>query len=166
MKIIMGGKSIITGLIITLGLLVYIPFSDFSIGSQERSGFGEGITETSAQDHAEKVKSVVSSDAVEHMEADHPYLNTINWMILQPRDLSSVNVTTTAKSQANEVYFTYQCGDEEINSKSIPAEGVVENAVEWDCKELMTTHIKAVGDDTTYASYYTIDMEFINNLGF
>lgn len=161
----MGGKSIITGLIIALGLIVYIPFSDISVDSQEKAGFGEEIAEASVQDNTENVTTAVSPDAVEHMEADHPYLNTINWMIHQPRDLSSVKVTTTAKSEANEVYFTYQCGDEEINSKSIPDEGVVENAVEWDCKELMTTHIKAVGSDSTFASYYTIDMEFINNLG-
>ncbi len=94
----------------------------------------------------------------------HPYLNTIDWMIVQPLDMSSAKITTTAKSTASEVHFIHQCEDMETESKSIPENGIVSDTLDTSCDSFLTTYIKAIGTDTTVQAIQTIDFKFLNAL--
>lgn len=95
---------------------------------------------------------------------EHEYLNTIDWEVRQPLDLSTATITTTAQSTADLVHFLYSCGEEQKQSKAVPSEGTVTDSVEWDCDSLITTQIVAVGADTTIEYTYQIDLAFLNSL--
>lgn len=98
-------------------------------------------------------------------DPDHPYLNTVNWMIVQPLDISSATITTTAKSTASEVHFHHSCDDLETSSVAVPDEdGVVSDTLETTCKSVLITRIIAAGNDTTVQSVQVIDINFLNSL--
>jgi hypothetical protein len=98
-------------------------------------------------------------------DPDHPYLNSIDWMIVQPLDMSSAKITTTLKSTASEVHFTHQCNDFEATSILVPEDGVVSDTLDTTCDTLLTTKITAYGDDTTIETIQKIDLKFLNSLG-
>lgn len=98
-------------------------------------------------------------------DPDHPYLNTINWMIVQPLDMSSAKITTTAKSTASEVHFYHSCDDMEISSVAVPDEdGDVSDTLETTCKSVLITRIIAVENDSTIQTIQMIDINFLNSL--
>jgi hypothetical protein len=100
-----------------------------------------------------------------NVDPDHPYLNSIDWMIVQPLDMSSAKITTTAKSTATEVHFTHQCEEVETTTILFPDDGMVSDTLDTTCNSLLTTQITAYGDDMTIETIQTIDLQFLNSLG-
>jgi hypothetical protein len=99
------------------------------------------------------------------VDPDHPYLNSIDWMIVQPLDMSSAKITTTAKSTAAEVHFTHHCADVITSSILVPRDGMVSDTLDTTCNSLLITQIKAIGEDTTIETIQRIDLKFLNTLG-
>ncbi len=114
-------------------------------------------------------ESVVSDNDTDteliNVDPDHPYLNSIDWMIVQPLDMSSAKITTSVKSIASEVHFTHQCGDFETTNILFPEDGMVSDTLDTTCNSLLTTQITAYGDDMMIETIQTIDLEFLNSLG-
>lgn len=130
-----------------IAILILLPFSS-QIFSQT---VGDHIAESVLQ--------------ITNMDPDHPYLNTINWMIVQPIDMSSAKITTTAKSTASEVRFHHTCDDIETSTVAIPDEdGKVSDTLETTCKSVLTTRIVAVENDSTIQAVQVIDISFLNKL--
>lgn len=125
-----------------------------------------------SQVHEENVaESTIITERIDHADLEklsaapeHPYLNTIDWMIVQPLDLSSAKITTSARSTASEVHFIHFCEDMETESKSIPDDGIVSDTLDTTCDTFLTTYIKAIGRDTTIQAIQTIDLKFLNSL--
>lgn len=97
--------------------------------------------------------------------SDNRFLNTVNWELRQPKDLSSSRVTTTANSEASHVQFTYLCGEEKSSSRAVPIEGVVTDSVVMKCDEVLNATLVAVSNDTLVVYEYEINIAFLNSLG-
>jgi hypothetical protein len=135
-------------------LLLILPIDGFSQVHEENVAESTIITERIDRADLE----ILTSAPV------HPYLNSINWMIVQPLDLSSAKITTSARSTASEVHFVHQCDDLETESISIPENGIVSDTLDTSCNTFLTTYIKAIGQDTTIQAIQTIDLKFLNAL--
>lgn len=96
---------------------------------------------------------------------DHHLLNTVEWQLRQPIDLSTSEVVTVAKSDAEEVHFTYECEGVVDSTRVIPRAGEVKDIYKTDCETEITTYIIATGDHVRVEYKYTIDIAFLNKLG-
>lgn len=119
-------------------------------------------------DSTELPLKVESSDADTNIissEPNHNYLNSVNWEVRQPLDMSRSRITTTANSTADRIQINYTCNGMEKASTVIPENGSVVDVIDWECEDEMTTQMVAVGEDTTIEYSYTIDIAFLNSLG-
>ncbi|MCC5913044.1 MAG: hypothetical protein JJU46_01605 [Balneolaceae bacterium] len=101
-------------------------------------------------------------------DEDHAYLNTVDWQLRQPLDLSVSKVVTKAKSVANRIEVRYFCGDLALGDnpeEHQPTDGEIEFSVDTECETKFSAHLLAFGDDATVEYIYTIDIGLLNSLG-
>lgn len=158
---LMNEWHLISGLTVAVFLFISSGFYDFMNENENRDiiSYGSGyavLSEMLPSAHSDSIDSI--------QMPEHEYLNTIDWEVRQPLDLSTATITTTAQSTADLVHFLYSCGEEQKQSKAVPLEGTVTDSVEWNCNGLITTQIVAVGADTTIEYSYQIDLAFLNSL--
>lgn len=151
-----------TGLTVALFLFFSSGFCDLE---KENDGqhASAGLADVALSDEVQQQTHVHGMDTIPMPE--HGYLNNVDWELRQPLDLSTATIITTANSTADRVHFIYSCGDsDEKKSTAIPAEGTVSDSIDWDCDNVLTTQMIAVGTDTTIEYSYQIDLAFLNTL--
>jgi hypothetical protein len=96
---------------------------------------------------------------------NHSYLNTVDWELRQPLDLSMATVTTTAKSTAEEVHFRYFCDGFISESNVTPRNEEIKHTVNMVCDDVLTVEMTATGPRDTIEYVFEIDIAFLNSLG-
>lgn len=96
---------------------------------------------------------------------NHTYLNTVDWELRQPLDLSMATVTTTAKSTSDEVHFRYFCDGFVSESTVTPQNEEVKHTVNMICDDVLTVEVTATGSSDTIEYVFEIDIAFLNSLG-
>jgi hypothetical protein len=147
-------------------ILAWAIFSACSFEPENEDGNGIFTSEIhKTTELPQKVESIDADTNIIPSEPDHNYLNSINWEVRQPLDMSRSRITTTANSTADRIQFNYTCNGMEKATTVIPEDGFVVDVIDWECEDEMTTQMIAVGKDTTIEYTYTIDIEFLNSLG-
>lgn len=149
--------------------LVIFAWAVFSACTFEPENEGDnGIFTSEIHKTTEFTQKVESTDADSNIipsELDHNYLNSVNWEVRQPLDMSRSRITTTAKSTADRILINYTCNGMEKATTLIPEDGSVIDVIDWECNDEMTAQMVAVGEDTTIEYSYIIDIAFLNSLG-
>lgn len=156
----MIGRGLLSGCVMTVLLFFN------ACGQKNGNGNNDSVSKLSESSVSHDTLPSVDLETMGRVSQmpEHRYLNTIDWEVRQPLDLSTTTIRTTANSTAERVCFTYHCNDEEIKSTAIPLNGKVSDTLDWDCNTIMTTKMVAVGSDTTIEYFYTIDIALLNSL--